>query len=83
MHARTNEFPVIFCPVRPFDRYRETDEPTTPFIRAALDYSNTNVQKAAETADDQAGTLQLFKLIELQIEEMELNVHKITIMNHI
>lgn len=46
MHRRTNEFPIIFCPVRPFDHSDPTKN-TTPFIRAALEYSYTNVQKSA------------------------------------
>jgi len=88
MKANTNEFKVIFCPIIPFDpvNYSEDNEDIKPFIYADVRFTSTDIVKKnsfnkEENKGETSGTLKTFNLINLKFEEMELNIHKITIMD--
>ena len=61
-------------------------EDIKPFIYAKVIYTDTNkVKKEKDDKDENkgesSGTLKTYNLINLKFEEMELNIHKITIMD--
>ena len=55
MYARSNEYVVIFCPVRKFDPIKDNEdlEIVKPFIKAEVVYSDTDrVKKMIEKKED-------------------------------
>ena len=76
MFARKAEYKVMFSPLKKLER-SET-EGVEPFIKVNLHKSGTG--KIQTSKDSESSSLETFKLLELHIGEMQLKLHKATLL---